>query len=137
MASEKHLLDTDVLSAVMRQQSQVLAHARLYLGDHGRLTISLVTRYEVLRGLKAKNAQTQLAAFDALCDTLEIVPLSDAIIRRASDIYAHLHQQGRLIEDADILIAATAIESGCVLVTNNESHFSRIPGLVIENWLAQ
>ena len=119
------------------QQPQVLPHARSYLGDHGQLTISIVTRYEVLRGLKAKRAKVQVAAFDALCGTLEIVALSDAMIERAADIYAELHQRGRMIGDADILIAATAIEIGCGLATNNEAHFSRIPGLAVENWLGQ
>ncbi len=45
---------------------------------------------------------------------------------RASQIYADLYQQGKIIGDADILIAATAIESDLLLVTNNTAHFSRI-----------
>ena len=41
-----------------------------------------------------------------------------------------------LIGDADILIAATAIEHACVLASNNTAHFSRIPGLSLDNWQA-
>jgi len=37
----------------------------------------------------------------------------------------------------DLIIAATAITMNYTLVTNNESHFSRIPGLSIENWAVQ
>jgi tRNA(fMet)-specific endonuclease VapC len=40
-----------------------------------------------------------------------------------------------LIGDADILIAATAIENNAGLVTGNERHFRRIPDLHVENWL--
>jgi hypothetical protein len=36
--------------------------------------------------------------------------------------------------DADVLIAATALEHGRVLVTGNTAHFSWIPGLAIEDW---
>ena len=36
----------------------------------------------------------------------------------------------------DAMIAAHALSIGCVLVTNNRKHFSRIPGLKIENWIA-
>jgi tRNA(fMet)-specific endonuclease VapC len=41
-----------------------------------------------------------------------------------------------LIPDADILIAATAIENGLVLATNNLRDFGRIASLQIDNWLA-
>ncbi len=38
------------------------------------------------------------------------------------------------IGDADILIAATAIENNLAIVTNNESHFNRITNLQVINW---
>ena len=115
------LLDTDILSAVMRQQPVALAHARTYLAIYHRLTFSIITRYEILRGLHAKNATAQLAAFDQLCSASTILPLTDAIVVRAATIYADLHQRGTLIGDADILIAATGIEHGLIVVTNNEN----------------
>lgn len=131
----KSLLDTDTLSAVIKQNPVALGHSRNYLATYGRLTFSLITRYEVLRGLKAKNALVQIAAFERLCGISEVLPLTDAIILQAADIYGGLHQRGQLIGDADILIAATAIENGLTCVTNNENHFKRIPGLIRENWL--
>ena len=69
----------------------------------------------------------QIAAFEKLCAVSEVLPLTDAIVQRAAEIYGVLHQQGQLIGDADILIAATAIENGLTCVTNNENHFKRIP----------
>jgi tRNA(fMet)-specific endonuclease VapC len=38
--------------------------------------------------------------------------------------------------DADILIAATGLEQGLVVITNNERHYHRIAGIQLENWLA-
>ena len=130
------LLDTDILSAVMRQSPIALTRARAYLAVHHRLTFSIITRYEVLRGLYAKNAMAQLAAFDRLCSVSTILPLSDAIVIRAATIYGDLHQRGVLIGDADILIAATGLEHGLIVVTNNESHYQRIAGIQLDNWLA-
>jgi tRNA(fMet)-specific endonuclease VapC len=129
------LLDTDILSAVMRQQPTALARARAYLAVHHRLTFSIITRYEIFRGLHAKRATGQLAAFDRLCGVSTILPLTDDIVVRAASIYADLHQRGALIGDADILIAATGLEHGLTIVTNNEHHYQRITGLQIENWL--
>jgi tRNA(fMet)-specific endonuclease VapC len=130
------LLDTDILSAVMRQHLSALAHARAYLAVHDHFTFSIITRYEILRGLHAKQATAQLAAFELLCDVSRILPLTDAIVIRAATIYADLHKQGMLIGDADILIAATGLEYGLVVATNNQRHYQRITGIQLENWLA-
>jgi tRNA(fMet)-specific endonuclease VapC len=132
----KSLLDTDVLSGLMRKTPVALNRARAYLADHRQLTISLVTRFEILRGLKAKRANAQLAAFDSFCMSNEVLPITDQIIVRAAETYADLHNRGQLIADADILIAATAIENGLVMATNNLADFGRISGLQIDNWLA-
>lgn len=130
------LLDTDNLSAVMRQHPNAVARARTYLAVHHRLTFSIITRYEILRGLHAKPATAQLAAFERLCQVSTIVPLTDAIVERAALIYADLHQRGALIGDADILIAATGVAYGLLVATNNEQHYQRIPGIQLDNWLA-
>ncbi len=135
MASPPVVLDTDILSAIMRKNPNVLLHAREYLAEHNGFTLSLITRYEILRGLKVKKANRQLAAFDAFCSRCTILPLDDEATNKASDIYADLSQRGLLIGDADILIAASALVRGMSVSTNNERHFSRISGLQIENWL--
>jgi tRNA(fMet)-specific endonuclease VapC len=52
---EPSLLDTDTLSEVMKGvNQQVQANARRYLSVFGHFTFSLITRYEILRGLKAR-----------------------------------------------------------------------------------
>lgn len=119
----------------MRREECALTAAHNYLTIHSSLTISIITRFEVLRGLHAKNAKSQLAAFETLCQSLEILPLTDDVVVRAAQLYGKLHQTGRLIGDADILIAATCLQSDCQIVTNNTSHFSRFPELVRRNWL--
>lgn len=131
----KAVLDTDTLSAIMRQESTALSQAQVYLSSYSRLTVSIVTRFEILRGLNAKNATSQATAFNAMCQSMEVLPLTDAVIVRAADIYGNLHRTGQLVGDADVLIAATCLENGCEIVTNNTSHFSRISGLVVQNWL--
>jgi tRNA(fMet)-specific endonuclease VapC len=135
MAPSKALLDTDTLSAAMKRHPAVLAKLGDYLAVHGLLSFSIITRYEVLRGLKAKNATTQIQTFESVCAASEIIPLTDEIVVKAADIYADLRQRGEPIGDADILIAASCLVHGLAVVTNNESHFGRIPRLHVENWL--
>jgi len=134
---EPALLDTDTLSEVMKgHDAHVQGHARQYLAIFGAFTFSLMTRYEILRGLKARNAVRQLARFEQQCRRSHLLPLTDAIIVRAADIYALLYKRGQLVSDADILIVATALHHNLLMVTENRDHFQRIPGITVESWRA-
>jgi tRNA(fMet)-specific endonuclease VapC len=128
------LLDTDTLSYLMRRDPAVLRNAAIYLADHGRLTLSIITRYEILRGLKAKQATAQLAAFEQFCTANNVLGLSDVIVVRAAANYGDLYRRGLHISDADNLIAATAQEHQLILVTNNQKHFANVAGLQLSNW---
>lgn len=128
------LLDTDTLSFFLRNVPNVMAEANTYLKSHKGFTFSVITNFEILRGLKIKNAQRQIKTFQLIRQQSREINLSDDIIIRAADIYADLYKLGLLILDADILIAATALENNLPIVTNNECHFRRISGLEILNW---
>jgi tRNA(fMet)-specific endonuclease VapC len=129
------LLDTDTLSEVMRgRDPQVQRAAREYLAEHRSFTFSIITRYEILRGLKAKGAIRQVAAFEQRCERSRVLPLTDDIIVRGANVYADLYRDGHLISDADILIAATALAHGLTLVTENHAHFQRIRNLRTASW---
>ena len=128
------LLDTDILSELLKQHPLVVQRVRNYLAEHHRLAFSIITRYELLRGLKAKQARTQEAAFTLLCQASLILPITDQVVERAATLYGDLHRQGALLPDADLLIAATALDAQRPLITNNLAHFQRIAGLSIESW---
>lgn len=135
MALPKVALDTDILSAIMRRDPTVIPTTRAYLREHLQFHFSNITQYEILRGLKAKNATRQTATFENFCSRNIILPLSEETISKAAEIYADLYKRGELIGDADILIAASAMVHGLGIVTNNERHFQRISDLHVENWL--
>ena len=72
------LLDTDTLSEIMRaRDSNIVQKAREYLRTHGQFRISIITRYEILRGLKAKQASRQITLFEERCRKSVIYPLID------------------------------------------------------------
>jgi len=57
--------------------------------------------------------------------------------RLYGEVRAELQRSGRLIGANDLLIAAHALALDCILVTDNEREFSRVPGLRVENWLRE
>lgn len=84
--------------------------------------------------MKARKAVVQTSDFEIFCLNNEVLEIDDPVIVKAADIYADLHRRGQLIGDADIIIAATALEYNLAVVTNNENHFNRIGGLQVLNW---
>jgi len=131
------LLDSDTLSEIIKGRDfSTRRQAKEYLLRHRRFQFSIITRYEILRGLKAKDAFRQIQAFDELCQNSIVLPLSEEVVVRATGIFAALRKQGAIIDDADILIAATAQVHDLVLITNNLAHFRRIPDLRSESWRA-
>lgn len=118
----------------MREESVVVERAREYLAQYTRLTISIVTRYEV-RADSRRRALTQERVFERFCANNNVLPITEHVIVQAAEIWADLQRRGLLIPDADILIAATTLVDGSGLATNNESNFRRITGLRVENWL--
>jgi tRNA(fMet)-specific endonuclease VapC len=68
---------------------------------------------------------------------VNIVPIGEKEALVAGDILTDLRKTGNIIGLEDILIAASAITNLHTVVTANIRHFSRIPGLQVENWLVQ
>ncbi len=129
------VVDTDTLSEVIKgRDAWVQRRATVYLAAYGRFTFSIITRYEILRGLQARQAARQIQAFDARCQQSTILPLTDRVVVMAAQLYGDLARRGALISDADIMIAATALVNGLALVTENTAHFQRISGLTLHSW---
>ena len=123
MSEPVKLIDTSTLSEVMRQRNEeVQKKARSYLKEHERFTFSILTRYEILRGLHAKGATGQLKRFETFCSRSDVLPLEDTIVVKASETYGLLRNRGLLIDDIDILIGdprAKLFDNGVGLVLDD------------------
>ena len=111
--SKRVLLDTDILSAVIRRRPPIVERARFYLVEHQRFSFSAITQYEVLRGLLAKGATEQYRAFERFCGSSEVLAITSPIIERAVEIYAKLYRRRLLIGDAEPLALLRKERPGC------------------------
>ena len=87
--------------------------------------ISTITLIEVLRGIEN---QKRLSAKQLLEESFSILNLDNSIIEAYCRIYRTLKEEGNLIPDADLLIAATAIAHELTLETK-DAHFHRLKAL--------
>jgi len=65
----------------------------------------------------------------------EVLPITLELASIAATHYAYLRRLGTPLDNMDLLIAGIAIENDMTLVTHNMKHFSRIPGLKLQDWI--
>ncbi len=128
------LVDTNILSMFFRGHQRVVARFETYLQQYDTISFSIITYYEIVSGLKHRDAYRQLNLFLEFAAQNTVLPLTTEVADAAAEIYADLRRQGQPIDDIDLLIAGTAIANELVLVSDNRKHFDRITGLDVENW---
>ena len=129
------LLDTDTISFYLKGNANVAQRMNESYQHYGYLNVSVVTYYEIMNGLLFKNANKQLESFQELVLSCQILPLETVIAGVAAEIYAELRRNNQMIGHTDVLIGATALHYNMAIITNNQAHFSRIPGLDLHNWI--
>ena len=129
-----YLLDTNILSAIIKQPVGEAAQHLLLL-DVSQRTTSIIVACELRFGAAKKNSSALTQRVEQLLNVLKIHPLEPNADTHYGQIRADLEQRGQLIGQNDLLIAAHALALDAILVTDNIREFSRIPNLKLENWL--
>src|SRR5437868_2463289 len=94
--ARRTVLDTDIFSEVMRGKNEVVgARADAYVKQHGRLTISVITVLEVVKGLQKAGRQDALTRFAGSLASLEIVPMGAGEAILGGRIYGDLERLGQ------------------------------------------
>jgi tRNA(fMet)-specific endonuclease VapC len=96
--------------------------------------MSEITLAELKFGVaKSQVKKKNQKALENFLSGIQILPIFPAL-----DIYAaekaHLQKSGKIIDDFDLLIAATAVSFDLTMVTNNTSHFNRLADIKLEDW---
>ena len=129
-----YCLDTDILIEYFKGNEAIRRKVESLSGKDS-LGLNWLTFYEFFKGIFVSGRLGEEKFLQELNETCLILNPSYEAAKIGGEIYAVLRKEGRLINDADILVASIVKAHDAVLVTNNEDHFSRIKGLKIENWL--
>ncbi|CEF20101.1 hypothetical protein XACJK2_p290009 [Xanthomonas citri pv. citri] len=96
--------------------------------------MSAITGGELMFGLaKVPDAKRLQQAVMELLRRVDVLPWDGAVMERYGSVRADLEKQGKALGSLDMLIAAHALETDSVLVTNDAA-FSRVVGLTVEDW---
>ncbi len=130
----RFLLDTNIVSdLVVNPQGRAAKHIRK-VGET-KVCTSIIVASELRYGAAKRGSAKLSQQLQLILGALEVVPLESPADEIYGSIRAKLEKLGKPIGGNDLLIAAQAIALNCTLVTDNEREFSRIDGLVRENWL--
>jgi tRNA(fMet)-specific endonuclease VapC len=128
------MLDTNIVSVLMRDQHGSVRQRLEVLGPEAAC-MSIISLGELRFGVE-KTPSTKVALnLRRLLSGLQVVAFEASADEHYGRIRAHLAGSGRPIGPNDTWIAAHALSLGLILVTANVREFSRVPGLVVENWL--
>ena len=129
---KKYLLDTNICIYFLKGQFDL--HQKIETAGLENCFVSEVTIAELKYGVEnsiqiSKNRET----LEKFQNKFTIIPIFTSL-----DIYAkekaRLRKKGKLLDDFDLLIGATAISNNLTLATRNISDFDRLDGIKIEDW---
>lgn len=137
------LLDTNVLSALMRPVPDPSVTAWLDRQSEREIWTSTVSVFEVEYGLNLmplgkRRARLETAFAALLRQELrgQIADLDPRAATEAGKLMAKRQQQGRDHEPLDAMIAGIALTRRAALATRNVKHFDDLPITVVNPWQA-
>lgn len=128
-----YLLDTSICVFLFREHCEVTQHLNRI--GYERCFISDIVLAELRYGAyKSDFVEDNLKLIDDFVKKVRVLPFANSI-----DVYAkekvRLKNEGKLIEEFDLLIGCAAKAAGLTMVTHNAKHFNHIEDLEIEDWV--
>ena len=124
----RYLLDTDwIIDCLSRRQDAIAVLVELAPSG---LATSVITYAELSEGIASSNrrAEDEQLLEDFMSD-IEVLGIDLGIARIFGERRSQLRARGLLIDNFDLLIAATALRFDLILVTRNVNDFRRVEGL--------
>ena len=131
------LLDTDIVSHLLRSDARAELVRRLREVPMRSRFISAISIGEMLYGIERTGRHESIRARleTEFVARVEVLPFDLEAARAYGRVKAELHKAGQPLDEPDLRIASIAVCRGLTLITGNDAHFGRVPGLKVENWL--
>jgi tRNA(fMet)-specific endonuclease VapC len=128
------LLDTDHLSTHLRRASGLIHRFVQYSGRLYAPTIALAELY-VWAYSRADPSPALASIQKMLLHEISVVDYDADCAHEFGRVRIHMRRQGIEVPSVDLLIASVALVHDLTLVTHNITHFEKIPGLRLDDWL--
>lgn len=130
----RFLLDTNILSELIRNPEGPVPRRIAEVGET-QICTSIVAAAELRFGAIKGGSERLASKVDEALDRIAVLPIEPPVDTLYGQIRARLEAIGQPIGANDLLIASQAVALGLTVVTDNVREFSRVDGLLVENWL--
>ena len=132
----RYVLDTNVVSSLMKGEPNVIEHMKRVSRADVSIPQPVVAEiaYGIQRLARSRRKDALTSRFELLKYEIRRALWTDEVSEAFAVVKAALERKGERMEDFDAAIAAHALAAGCVLVTANLKHMIRVPGLAVEDW---
>lgn len=131
----KYLLDTNICIYTIKNRPDSVR--KIFVENDGLMCVSTITQMELIYGAEKSAAVTRnLKDVEGFLARLEVKDFDASAAAHTGQIRAELAKAGTPIGPYDQMIAGHARSLGLIVVTNNTSEFSRVPGVRVENWVS-
>jgi tRNA(fMet)-specific endonuclease VapC len=133
-----YLFDTDALSQVIKKNPSAGFIRKLAaLEPEQQFTTSITVGELVYGAYKSSRPEYFLEKLDTLVwPNINILAFDENAAKVYGSLRAALEKKGTLLAEPDLRIASIAISHGLIVITGNLKHFSRVPGLSVEDWIS-
>jgi len=129
-----HLLDTNTCIRYLNGRV-VSVRTKMASMPAGSIAVCSIVKAEMYTGAeKSQDPMRTRGAQDAFLNGFASLPFDDAAASIYASLRARLEMMGTPIGPYDLQIAAIALANNLTLVTHNTREFSRVPGLLLEDW---
>lgn len=129
----KYLLDTNICIYTIKNRPDSVR--KTFIEHDGQMCVSTITQMELIYGAEKSAAVARnLKDVEGFLARLEVKDFDSSAAAHTGQIRAELAKAGTPIGPYDQMIAGHARSLGLIVVTNNVSEFSRVPGIRVENW---
>lgn len=131
-----YALDTNICIYLLKGSFPALRE-RFEMRSPSEIAVPSIVKAELLLGAyKSSKRDHTLKILDAFLAPLRILPFGDEDAIFYARTRSELEAKGAIIGPNDLLIAATVLAHGAILVTHNVTEFKRVNGLAWEDWTA-
>lgn len=109
--------------------------AQRFLAEHP--SVSLCTTFTVVGELAVGFALDARSQWERYIEPFRILPCTNEVCWHYGQMFRYLQANGLLIGANDLWIAATALAFQRPVVTGNERHYGRVPGLKVMGYAAR
>ena len=127
---KRYFLETSVIINFLRNKNEGVEVVEGFEGELSSSLICLAELYEGIYRVKDKG-RAEKGVLNFFTGLSEVFGLDRDIAEDFGRIRANLKKKGTIIEDLDILLAATCLVHNLTLVTYNPKHFKRVENLKV------